>query len=371
MDARAALAAALVVASCAPAATPSPSPIRAEAATASVEIVVTGLEAPWALAFAPDGRIFVTERPGRVRVVKGGALQAAPWATLRVATGGEDGLLGIALDPDFARNGLVYLAYTYAAPGGRLQNKLVRMRDDGGRGVDETVLVDGGAGNVVHDGGRVKVGPDGKLWWTVGDAGTDANAQDTRTLNGKVLRVERDGSVPTDNPFPGSYVWSYGHRNAQGLAWHPDTGALYETEHGPSGVAPFCCHDEVNLIEKGANYGWPTVIGTPHDARFKDPLLESGSVDTWAPSGAAFVSRGPFRGSLVFATLRGTHLHRVVFGADGRSVVVEQRLLAGTYGRLRDVVEGPDGLLYVLTSNRDGRGSPARDDDRLLRVTLR
>ncbi len=356
---------------------PAPTPAtatRAGPASAAVEVVVRGLDTPWALAFAPDGRIFVTERGGRVRVVQNGALQQAAWATIPVVarSGSESGLLGLALDPDFARNGFVYIAYTFTGGTGRTMNRLSRFREDGaGRGVEEKVLLDGALGNTNHDGGRVKFGPDGKLWWTMGDAGNDRVAQDAGALNGKILRLEKDGSVPADNPFPSSYVYSYGHRNPQGLAWHPDTRVLYETEHGPSGLPPACCHDEVNLIEPGANYGWPTVYGIARDPRFRDPLLESGATETWAPSGAAFVTSGPFRGSFVFATLAGRHLHRVVFGADGRTVVVSEKLLNNAYGRLRDVVEGPDGLLYVLTSNRDGRGSPTPDDDRLLRVTLK
>ncbi len=348
--------------------TPRPGP-----ATASVEVLIRGLDTPWALAFAPDGRLFVTERGGRVRIIANGALQSAPWATIAVTArpGAESGLLGLALDPDFARNGFVYLAYSYIAGTGRTQNRLSRFRDDGaGHGVEEKILLDGALGATNHDGGRVKFGPDGKLWWTMGDAGNDRTAQDTGALNGKILRLEKDGGVPADNPFPNSYVYSFGHRNPQGLAWHPDTLVLYETEHGPSGLPPACCHDEVNLIEPGANYGWPAVYGIAHDSRFRDPLLESGATETWAPSGAAFVTSGPFRGSFVFATLAGRHLHRVVFAADGRTVVVSEKLLENAYGRLRDVVEGPDGLLYVLTSNRDGRGSPIPDDDRLLRVTL-
>jgi len=175
-----------------------------------------------------------------------------------------------------------------------------------------------------------------------------------------------------DNPTSGSPVWSLGHRNVQGIAWHPDTGALYETEHGPSDPFPNCCNDEVNLIVPGGNYGWPTVRGTAGDQRFRDPLLDSGRLETWAPSGAAFATKpGPLRGSFIFATLRGQHLHRVVFGPDGRTVLFQEKLLTNQYGRLRDVFEIASGEFLVLTSNRDGRGIPAADDDRVLLVTLR
>ena len=361
--------------------TPSPSPTASPrlgpAVVQGVNTIVIGLDIPWAVDLAPDGRLFVTERAGRVRIVRiqgeAATVQVEPWATLavRVSPNTERGLLGIALDPQFSANGFVYLYYSYRGPGTSTLNRLVRMRDANGVGVDETILLDAIPGNEQHDGGRVKFGPDGKLYVTVGDGEVDARAQNNSSPNGKVLRLNPDGSIPSDNPLPGSPVWSLGHRNPQGLAWHPDTGALYETEHGPSGLFPLCCQDEVNLIEKGKNYGWPTVTGQPRDARFVDPLVWSGRTDTWAPSGAAFLTKpGPLRGSFLFATLRGAHLHRVVFGPDGRSIAFEERLLENQFGRLRDVFELPSGQLLVLTSNRDARGRAAPTDDRILLVTL-
>ena len=365
----------LIAISCASPA--SGTPRISAAVVESVQVVAGGLVAPWATDLSSDGRLFVTERPGRVRVIglgAGGGLRAEPWVTLPADTrgGGEKGLLGIALDPEFARSGFVYLYYSYPVANGQTRNKLVRMRDASGRGVEETVLLDGIPGSGNHDGGRVKFGPDGKLYVTTGDAEVGGNAQDPRSLGGKILRLNKDGSIPADNPAAGSPVWSMGHRNVQGIAWQPDTGALYETEHGPSGAFPECCHDEVNLIVAGGNYGWPTVRGVANDPRFRDPLVESGALETWAPSGAAFATRpGPLRGSLLFATLRGQHLQRVAFGADGRTVLLQEKLLANQYGRLRDVFELPSGELLVLTSNRDGRGQAAADDDRVLLVSLR
>lgn len=360
-----------------PAPTPTPSPRVGPAVVENVQLVASGLEVPWAVAEAPDGRLFVTERPGRVRIVRlgrGGGLEARPWATVpaRANPDAERGLLGIALDPDFARNGFVYLYYSYAGAGGATLNRLVRMHDSSGVGTDETVLLDNIPGSSNHDGGRIVFGPDGRLYVATGDGEQQARAQDRSSLGGKILRLERDGSVPADNPFPGSPVYSLGHRNVQGLAFHPDTAVLYETEHGPSGFFPACCQDEVNLIEGGANYGWPIVTGKPGDQRFRDPLISSGSVDTWAPSGAAFATRpGPLRGSFLFATLRGQHLHRVVLAADGRGVAFEERLLVNQYGRLRDIYEISTGEFLLLTSNRDGRGRPAAADDRMFLVTLR
>ncbi len=357
--------------------TPTPSPRIGPAVVENVQLIASGLEAPWAVALAPDGRLFVTERPGRVRIVRlgaGGGLEARPWATVpaRANPDAERGLLGIALDPDFARNGFVYLYYSYAGPGGATLNRLVRMHETNGAGIDETILLDNIPGSSNHDGGRIAFGPDGKLYVATGDGEQQARAQDPGSLGGKILRLEKDGSVPADNPIPGSRVYSLGHRNVQGLAFHPDTGVLYATEHGPSGFFPACCQDEVNRIEAGANYGWPIVTGKPGDQRFRDPLVWSGNTDTWAPSGAAFATRpGPLRGSLLFSALRGVHLHRIVLTPDGRGVAFEERLLVNQYGRLRDVYEISSGEFLILTSNRDGRGRPAPDDDRVLLVTLR
>jgi glucose/arabinose dehydrogenase len=336
-----------------------------------VETVVSGLEVPWALAFAPDGRLLVTERPGRIRVVAGGRLQPEPVATLpAVYASGESGLMGLALDPDFARTGHLYVCYTARGGGGLVQraigggrvNRLSRLTLAGGRAGDERVLLDDMPGAATHDGCRVKFGPDGKLYVTMGDASDAHLAQRPDSPAGKIHRLEPDGSVPADNPFrrdggAPSSVWSLGHRNPQGLAWDA-AGRLYASEHGPS------AHDEVNLVEPGKNYGWPEVSGRARSdgARFVDPVAESGDRDTWAPSGMAFLD-----GHLYVAGLRGQRLVRLTLAADG-GVSAVTSLLAGVHGRLRDVVAGPDGALYVATSNRDGRGSPRPDDDRILRV---
>lgn len=342
-----------------------------------VDPLLGGLEAPWAVAFAPDGRVFITERPGRIRIVRGGRLEPQPWATLEVwqAPPGrnEAGLLGLALDPEFAANGFVYIYHTYQADG-TVWNRVVRMVDREGRGVPDRVILDRIPGAAVHDGGRILFGPDGLLYIGTGDAAQEDQAQAPGSLAGKILRITRDGGIPPDNPTAGSPVYSLGHRNVQGLAWHAQTRRLYATEHGPSGmpgVPGRCCRDELNLIEPGRNYGWPVVSGAAGDARFVDPIAHSGDLDTWAPGGLAHVTRGPWAGSLVFAGLRSEVLYRVVLeGPDGRRVARIEPQLRGQLGRLRDAVEGPDGALYVTTSNRDGRGNPRPDDDRLFRLTV-
>lgn len=351
--------------------TPTGEPAPVEAATPRVEVVATGLEVPWALAWTPDGRLFVTERPGRVRVVVDGELQPEPVAEIPVAAVGEGGLMGLAVDPHFDANGYVYTMYTYSV-GGNLANRISRWVLREGRLEDESVLVDDIPGARIHDGGRIAFGPDGMLYATTGDAAQGELSQDPESLAGKVLRLNPDGSVPEDNPFAGSPVYAYGLRNPQGLDWHPETGALLATEHGPSGEGGLCCRDEVNVIRPGANYGWPIVAGEASDERFVDPLLSSGPTDTWAPAGAAFydgTAPAAWRGSYFFGALRGRHLHRLALGDDdGLTVVEAGQLFEGEYGRLRAVAMGPDGHLYVTTSNRDGRGQPAPEDDRILRI---
>jgi glucose/arabinose dehydrogenase len=196
-------------------------------------------------------------------------------------------------------------------------------------------------------------------------------AQDLTSLNGKILRLNPDGSIPKDNPFANSYVYSYGHRNPQGLAWQPKTRRLYATEHGPSGFQG-CCRDEVNLVEPGKNYGWPEVRGDETREGMIPPVIHASTSETWAPGGATFATRGPWAGSLLFTGLRGQTLYRVQLDPnDPRKTTHLERRFHRRFGRLRDVVEGPDGNLYLLTSNRDGRGSPIEDDDRVIRINLK
>lgn len=337
----------------------------------TVTTLVTGLQAPWEIAFTPDGRVFLTERPGRVRLVTDGKLEPEPLLTLDVAAVGEAGLLGLALYPDFNRQPWIFLYYTYAE-GQSLWNRVVRYTLLGNRLTDPSIILDRIPGASIHDGGRITFGPDGRLFVTTGDARNPLAAQDLSSLAGKILRLEPDGSIPTDNPFPESPIWSYGHRNPQGIAWTPD-GRLYATEHGPTGDLGLAAHDEVNLIEPGSNYGWPYVVGNLVRQPLPEavpPVLESGTT-TWAPSGATIVQKGripQWQGNLLFAGLRSQALWRVVLAPDGRSAIHHEALYQGEYGRLRTVVEGPDGALYLLTSNRDGRGRPQRDDDRILRI---
>ena len=356
-----------------PAAPPSPvaprptSPSYEQGVQAVAELVAKELKAPWALAFVPDGRIFITEKEGNIRVVVEGELQDAPYLTIEeVAPEGEGGLLGVAVDPNFSINGYFYVYYTYKESNGSLANRVVRWQDAGQTAGNLTVILDGIPGNRIHNGGRLKFGPDGKLYVTTGDAASSPLAQDMRSLAGKILRINGDGTIPADNPFPGSLVYSYGHRNPQGLAWHPETGALFATEHGPVG------NDEVNLIVAGGNYGWPEVGGDETGEGFIPPVLHSG-IETWAPSGAAFydgdMMQAYWKGRLLFAALRGQRIVWVEFRPEEFVQVQEQdSLFVRQQGRIRDVVLGPDGYLYFLTNNLDGRGRPREGDDLLLRI---
>ena len=347
---------------------PSPrTPPEEEGVEAVAELVAEELKAPWALDFTPDGRIFITEKEGNIRVFANNELQDAPYLVIEeVAPEGEGGLLGLAVDPNFASNGLFYVYYSYKEASGALSNRVVRWRDTGQTAENPTIILEGIPGNRIHNGGRLKFGPDGKLYVTIGDAASRILAQDISSLAGKILRINSDGTIPADNPIPGSPVYSYGHRNPQGLAWHPETGDLFATEHGPVG------HDEVNLIVPGGNYGWPEVGGDETGEGFIPPVLHSG-IETWAPSGAAFydgdVMPAHWQGRLLFAALRGQRIVWVDFQEpDYQHVQREDSIFVRLHGRIRDVVLGPDGHLYFLTNNLDGRGRPREGDDLLLRI---
>ena len=327
-----------------------------------VVTVAENLEIPWEIAFAPDGRIFFTERVGNLRVIENGQLNLEPVAILDVGTV-EGGLLGLALDPNFEQNHFLYLYYTYF----EFQftyNKVVRFTEKDNFLLDEFILVDKIPGAAIHDGGRLKFGPDEKLYITTGDAGNSSAAQDLNSLSGKILRINPDGTIPSDNPFADSVIFSYGHRNPQGLDWDPVTGKLVVTEHGSS------AHDEINVVESGKNYGWPKIIGGEHDPQYIDPILQTGE-DTWAPSGATFYDSKnipEWTNKYFVATLRGGHLRMLDLNLEENQVISSEALFSNTYGRLRDASIGPDGNLYLLTSNRDGRGAPVENDDRILKI---
>ena len=304
------------------------------------EIITTNLEVPWALAFLPDKSILVTERKGTIRLIKDGELQDNPIATINVSQTGESGLHGIAIHPNFEKNHYVYIYYTYSAGNDNSLNKVSRFTFMNNALSEEKIIVDKIPGAVNHDGGRIKFGSDGNLYITTGDAGNPSQSQDKNSLAGKILRIVNDTVE----------IYSYGHRNPQGITWDNE-GNLWETEHGQSAT------DEVNLIAQGKNYGWPIIRGDEKQASMENPKINSGS-NTWAPAGLAF-----YRGYLYFGGLRGQALFQL------NSTTNElKEFFKGQFGRIRDVVLGPDNMLYITTSNRDGRGTPSEDDDKIIRI---
>ena len=321
---------------------PSPSP--------NIEIIAKNLEVPWALAFLPDNTMLMTERAGRLgKITTEGKLQILHTIN-EVKPIGEGGLHGIAADPDFKSNHYIYVYYTYGQSGNKPSdyfasqnqtlNRVVRYKLEQDTISEQTIIVDKIPGAMFHDGGRLKFGPDKLLYITTGDAQQPSLAQDPNSLAGKILRV-KDSKAD---------VYSLGHRNPQGITWD-DKDRLWETEHGQSAT------DEINLIEQNKNYGWPIIRGDQKQTGLEPPILQSGS-QTWAPAGAAF-----YQGSIYFGGLKGQTLYQLKL-----ATMELKEHFKGQFGRIRDVVLGPDNMLYITTSNRDGRGSPTPDDDQIIRL---
>jgi glucose/arabinose dehydrogenase len=342
-----------------------------------VETVATNLEVVWSIVFAPDGRIFLTERPGRVRVIENGVLRAAPFFVVPdVEPSGESGLMGMILHPNFAENHFVYLAYAYQDKGDQ-RVRVARYRETGDNLIDAKTIIENIPAARYHSGTRLRFGPDGKLYITTGDATNQSEAQKLNTLAGKTLRLNDDGSIPADNPFTNRKdarpeIWTYGHRNAQGMDFQPETGLMFQTEHGPSiidGVSLFkrTGGDEVNIVEKGKNYGWAKISHKTKREGMETAIVEYSPAV--APASGMFY-RGSafseFKNNFFFGALKGQSIIRLVL--DGRRIVRQDVLLEKQYGRVRDIAEAPDGTIYFSTSNRDGRGDAAKEDDRILRI---
>ena len=338
-----------------------------------VEPVATGLRTIWDMVWAPDGEMWVTERGGRVSRIDVSTGRVTPVGEIEVFERGESGLMGMAFHPDFPAEPWIYLVHSFGSED-NIRNRLVRVRYANGRIGPPETLIDEIRGRRNHDGSRLAIGPDRLLYMTMGDAGQRPLSQDTTSLNGKVLRLMLDGKPAPGNPFDNE-VWSWGHRNPQGLVFHPDTGVLYSAEHGPR------TDDEVNLIERGRNYGWPTVTGTcdtPEEREFCRAYDVVESVAKWTPtvgmSGADFYTHDlipGWNGNLLVTSLRGRSLFRVTLGPNGRRAASVESVVQDRYGRLRDVLVGPDGFVYIATSNHDGRArgvGPFDGDDKVLRI---
>lgn len=335
-----------------------------------VESYAQELEVPWDMVFTIGLRMLVTERTGAIREINGGQLNPEPVYIFEdvAQVGGEAGLMGMTADPDFVINRYIYVCYALPV-GSELNNRIVRLVD-GRRSIEfDRVILDNIPSARNHAGCRVRFGPDGKLYASIGDSLEPSLAQDPESLAGKILRMNPDGSIPEDNPIENSYVFSLGHRNPQGIAWHPVTGLLYSTEHGPSGFDGPGGGDEINLIEGGSNYGWPLVS---HDETLEGtiaPLIQFTPAE--APASAAFYTSNVlpmFTHSFFFGALRGRGLVRVVFSSDDPREIVTLEKIVSDVGRVRTVVEGPDGYIYFSTSNQDGRGDPLPGDDHIYRI---
>ncbi|PTM60058.1 PQQ-dependent sugar dehydrogenase [Desmospora activa] len=321
---------------------------KTPSAEADLEVVADSLDIPWSVVETDDS-LLVSEREGAiVEVPKNGQDPVRKGVKLQheVLHQGEGGFLGLEPAPDFEESRAVFAYHTYRSDG-EIYNRVVRLEEADDAWEESDVLIEKIPGAGIHNGGRIKIGPDEKLYITTGDANIEEIAQDRENLGGKILRMELDGSIPTDNPISDSLVYSYGHRNPQGLAWD-EGGQLYSSEHGPT------AHDEINRIEPGKNYGWPEIVGDEEKEGMETPLYHSGT-DTWAPSGLAYAAQ-----KLWVAGLRGQQMRS--FSPDGEQTELK---LEGE-GRLRDIIPASDGSFYILTNNTDGRGTPQDADDRLL-----
>lgn len=331
--------------------TPNPTPTPGTASF-TTRTVASNLNVPWEIVWGPDNFIWMTERNGRISRVNPDNGQQQPLLT--VADNyqqGESGLLGMVLHPDFTAQPFVYAVYTYQAGGG-IRERLVRYTYTSSALDSRQTLLENLPGNTFHDGSRLLITPDRHLLMTTGDAGNTALAQDPASLAGKVLRLNLDGSVPADNPFPGSYVWSLGHRNAQGLVLHPN-GRLYASEHGPDS------DDEINIVTRGGNYGWPTVRGpiNASEETFARQNNVTGSILDWtptiAPSDMVYYTSAAipqFQNKLLVAVLKDKFLLAVTLSADGTAVTKQERFLVNQFGRLRDVCTSPDGRVFLATN---------------------
>ncbi len=344
---------------------------RSSSESYRVETVAAGLTVPWAIAFLPDGRVLITERPGRIRVMKNGVLDPKPMLALeQVINAGEGGLMDISIHPKFSQNGFVYVSYVANTQPPTV--RVVRYVEQNGLLQNPRIIVGGISASMLHCGCRARIGPDGKLYITTGEKFERNRAQDLNDLCGKTLRVNDDGTIPNDNPFVGNpnarpEIWSYGHRNSQGIAWQPGTGTMFQSEHGPSQSDAPGGGDEINVVQKGKNYGWPVIHHRQTHEGMESPIAEY--TPAIAPASAAFCSGKMFpewKGDLFVGCLKGERLLRLQL--QGTKVIGQEFMFQNRFGRIREVEEAPDGSIWFTTSNQDGRGSPREGDDKVFRI---
>lgn len=335
-----------------------------------LEVVAENLTVPWAIAFTDPSRILITERSGSIREVKDGSLNPTPLISFSdVATRGEIGLMGMVLDPNYSSNKRLYVCLGYTKDG-KLHDRVIALQDNGSSLTETKTLLDLIPAGSNHAGCELAFGPDQKLYITAGEATTKAIAQDLNSLGGKILRINADGSIPSDNPFGGnSPIYSYGHRNPQGLDWTA-SGTLFEVEHGPSGNDGPGGGDELNIIEAGKNYGWPVVSHNNSKEGMVSPLISY--TPAVAPASLIVYKNGTvpeFNGNLFFGLLRGEGIMRVIVSeTNPRDILSFEKVPGLKVGRIREIYQGADGNIYFTTSNTDGRGSAKAGDDKLYRL---
>lgn len=336
----------------------------------TAEVVAQDLFVPWSIVFTSPNRMLISERSGDIRVLEDGVLQTEPLISFsEVDARGEEGLMGLTLDPNYTENAYLYACVAYPKDGG-YADKVIRLIDNGQTAQLDQTIIDAIPAAQFHAGCELGFGPDGKLYISTGDATDRQIAQDLSSLGGKILRLNADGSIPDDNPFAGSAIWSYGHRNPQGIGWHPVTNQLFSVEHGPTVFDGPAGGDEINLITKGGNYGWPVVSHENTAEGMISPLLVF--TPAVAPGSLTFYTGNQtpqLSNNLLVGLLKGEGILRVVLEPfDYNQVVVYQKLPGIEFGRIREVTMGPDGHLYFTTSNRDGRGQMRPNDDKIYKL---
>jgi glucose/arabinose dehydrogenase len=320
-----------------------------------LSVVADNLKTPWSIIKLDNDNFLLSEREGQIRLIQANGQSNVIKTIEEVNERGEGGLLGMAPHPQYEENNLIYLYYTYQNDQSNTINKLIKASFIDNNFTNIETIIDNIPGALYHNGGRIAFGPDNYLYITTGDAQNPEAAQDPNFLGGKILRVNDKGQAVADNPF-NNEVYSYGHRNPQGITWDKE-GNLWATEHGQSAT------DELNLIRKGENYGWPIIVGNETKEKMKSPVLHSGISETWAPSGVAY-----YNNNIFFVGLRGNTLYQANI-KDLDNIILKKHF-SSEFGRLRDVIVDDNGILYFISNNTDGRGEASENDDKLYRLDL-